>query len=120
MIQDIPSEVGGGIRHDWDMEKGESEPYHPAHIESGSRLAGVTGAEQATVNSSHHQSILETGRNLKIVARAPDGVVEAVEWTGDSNWVMGVQWHPERMVETDAFAQALFRELLASASGLYS
>ena len=115
LVQDIPSEVTRRIRHDWDIEKGESEPYHPAHIDKESRLASVAGAAEVTVNSSHHQSILEPGRNLKIVARAPDGVVEAVEWTGDSTWVMGVQWHPERMVETDPFAQALFRKLLASA-----
>jgi len=116
LIQDIPSSVGTGIRHDWDDEKGEPEPYHPARIEGDSRLASIAGTAEATVNSSHHQSILEPGRNLKIVARASDGVIEAVEWTGDSNWVTGVQWHPERMVETDAFAQALFRELLATAS----
>jgi gamma-glutamyl-gamma-aminobutyrate hydrolase PuuD len=40
--------------------------------------------------------------------------VEAVEWTGDSNWVVGVQWHPERM-PVDALTQALFRDLLSAA-----
>jgi gamma-glutamyl-gamma-aminobutyrate hydrolase PuuD len=39
-------------------------------------------------------------------------VVEAVEWTGDSNWVTGVQWHPERMAETDALSQRLFGALI--------
>jgi putative glutamine amidotransferase len=50
-----------------------------------------------------------------VVAHAPDGVIEAVEWTGDTNWVTGVQWHPERMAGTDALAQALFRDLVAAA-----
>jgi putative glutamine amidotransferase len=72
------------------------------------------GAAQAEINSSHHQSVLEPGRGLRVTARAPDGVIEAVEWTADENWVVGVQWHPERMPE-DALAQALFRDLLAAA-----
>ncbi len=67
------------------------------------------------MNSSHHQSVLEAGRGLRIVARAADGVIEGVEWTGDANWVTGVQWHPERMAETDSLAKILFRDLVAAA-----
>jgi len=115
LLQDIPSDVGTGIRHDWDDEKGEPEPFHPSRIEKDSYLARIAGAPEVNVNSSHHQSILEPGRNLKVVARSSDGIIEAVEWTGDSNWIKGVQWHPERMVQKDAFAQNLFRELLAAA-----
>src|SRR5487761_1300240 len=62
---------------------------------------------EVKTTSSHHQSIREPGRNLRVVGRAPDGVVEAVEWTGDSNWVIGVQWHPERMTK-DALAKLFF------------
>jgi len=43
-------------------------------------------------------------------------VVEAVEWTGDANWVIGVQWHPERM-GGDPLADRLFSELVAAAKG---
>ena len=51
-----------------------------------------------------------------VVAHAPDGVIEAVEWTGDANWIVGVQWHPERMVAEDELARSLFRELAAAAA----
>jgi putative glutamine amidotransferase len=78
-------------------------------------LATIAGGTEAVVNSSHHQSVLQPGRNLRVVARSEDQVIEAVEWTGDSNWVMGVQWHPERMVEKDALAQSLFRTLVRAA-----
>jgi len=115
LLQDIPSELQTSTTHDWDKERGEPEPIHSARIESGSRLAQLAGAREVIVNSSHHQSVLEPGRDLRIVARAPDGVIEAVEWTGDSNWVIGVQWHPERMASGDAVAQTLFRELIAAA-----
>ncbi|MGH9744550.1 MAG: gamma-glutamyl-gamma-aminobutyrate hydrolase family protein [Candidatus Acidiferrales bacterium] len=116
LIQDIPSELHTPIQHPWsNRDKGALEPFHSAKIDSGSRLRELAGADEVRVNSSHHQSVLEPGRNLRVVARSADGVVEAVEWTGDSNWVTGVQWHPERMVESDSLAQRLFSGLVAAA-----
>jgi putative glutamine amidotransferase len=113
LIQDIPSDIQTPIQHPWsNRDKGAPEPFHVAKIESGSRLRDLAGADEVGVNSSHHQSILDPGRSLRIAARAPDGVVEAVEWTGDSNWVTGVQWHPERMSESDLLAQRLFGNLI--------
>jgi putative glutamine amidotransferase len=107
--------VGTSVEHEWENEKGAPETFHRIRIDPDSQLARIAGANEAEVNSSHHQSILEPGRDLRVVARAHDQVIEAVEWTGDSNWVMGVQWHPERMVEEDALAQSLFRTLVAIA-----
>jgi putative glutamine amidotransferase len=116
LIQDIPSEVPTEIQHPWTgRDQGVPEPFHAVRFEPGSRLAQSVGAPEATVNSSHHQSVLKTGRGLRIVARAADGVIEGVEWTGDANWVTGVQWHPERMAETDLLAKVLFRDLVAAA-----
>jgi putative glutamine amidotransferase len=116
LIQDIPNEVPSAIYHDWECDKGEPETFHTVHIEPGSRLAQFAEASEAVVNSSHHQSIQKVGRQLRVTSRAHDGVIEAVEWTGDSNWITGVQWHPERMVGTDALARALFRGLVAAAA----
>ncbi len=116
LVQDIPSDLRTAIAHDFDDDKGEPEAFHPARIEPGSHLAELAGPNEAVVNSSHHQSVKDLGRGLRIAARAPDGVIEAVEWTGDSNWVMGVQWHPERMAGTDALAQSLFRGLVGAAA----
>jgi putative glutamine amidotransferase len=116
LIQDIPSELGTEIQHPWaGRDQGAPEPFHTAHFEPGSRLAQSASLKEAIVNSSHHQSILEPGRGLRVVARAADGVIEGVEWTGDTNWVTGVQWHPERMVDRDSLAQILFRDLVARA-----
>jgi len=116
LVQDVPSEIGTQVKHPWTgQEQGAPEPHHEVRLEPGSRLARLAGSEEADVNSSHHQSIRAPGRGLRVAAHAPDGVIEAVEWTGDSNWVTGVQWHPERTVQTDRFAQSLFRELVAAA-----
>jgi putative glutamine amidotransferase len=84
-------------------------------LESGSRLATIAGGTQAVITSSHHQAIREPGKDLRITSRASDGTIEGVEWTGDSNWVTGVQWHPERMLG-DAFSERLFREFVSAAA----
>jgi putative glutamine amidotransferase len=115
LVQDIPSAIHTEIGHAWSGHEGP-EPHHDVTIDAGSRLAQLAGATKARVNSSHHQSVLQPGTNLRVVARAPDGVIEAVEWTGDANWIVGVQWHPERMVASDELAQSLFRELAAAAA----
>jgi putative glutamine amidotransferase len=116
LIQDIPSEWKTTIVHSWDRAKGAPEPHHPIRIEPNSRLTQLGGAAETTVNSSHHQSILEVGHGLRVIARAPDGIIEAVEWTGAADWVTGVQWHPERMPD-HALSAALFRELVGVARG---
>lgn len=114
--QDPSTEIRTSITHPTNEQNGGTETTfrHEIEIEPGTRLAQLAGGTSAQVNSSHHQAIREPGRNLRVVAHAKDGVIEAVEWTGDSNWVTGVQWHPERM-PCDPLAEALFSELLAAA-----
>jgi len=116
LIQDLRSEMDTKIAHrrkDLTPEPPE-DPRHMARFEPGSRLAALAGGAAAQINSSHHQSIEQPGRQLKITGRAPDGIVESVEWTGDKNWVTGVQWHPERMTG-DPLAERLFIELTEAA-----
>lgn len=114
--EDAASELTTDIPHA-ECEQKDKNFCHPVKFVAGSRIAEIAGVLEAKINSSHHQAIREAGRNLRIVGHAPDGVIEAVEWTGDGNWVTGVQWHPERMRE-DALAKALFRELVAAARGV--
>jgi putative glutamine amidotransferase len=118
LVQDIPTELGTTICHSPEEDEfpdGTETPdiVHGAQFDPG-RVLKLSGEPRAEVNSSHHQSVLEPGRGLRVTARSADGVIEAVEWTVDENWVVGVQWHPERMPE-DALAQALFRDLLSAA-----
>jgi putative glutamine amidotransferase len=116
LIQDLRSETDTKIAHrrkDLTPEPPD-DPQHAARFEAGSRLAALAGAPYAKVNSSHHQSIERPGRQLKVTGRAPDGIVESVEWTGDATWVTGVQWHPERMAG-DPLAERLFSELTEAA-----
>lgn len=115
LVQDIPAEKPGSGQHGAtdltpDAAKGDLE--HQARFAAGSRLAELARASEARVNSSHHQSIDRPGKGLRVTATAPgDGIVEGVEWNGDSNWVVGVQWHPERMAG-DGFSERLFADFV--------
>jgi putative glutamine amidotransferase len=118
LIQDLRTETGTNLAHrkkDIEPEPPE-DPRHEVRFTPESRLAKLSGSTQAVVNSSHHQSVAMPGRQLRITAQASDGVVEGVEWTGDATWVVGVQWHPERM-SGDALADRLFSELVEAARG---
>jgi len=68
---------------------------HMVSVESGSTLDEIYGAVELRVNSSHHQAVNQVGKRLRIGAKAPDGVIEAIETTDDSWFCIGVQWHPE-------------------------
>jgi putative glutamine amidotransferase len=115
LVQDIPSEVQTEIQHAWrGREQGEPEPFHSVTVESASRVELASENQGGNVNSSHHQAIRDVGRGLRVTAHASDGIIEAVEWIGDSTWITGVQWHPERMTR-DAFAQRLFKDFVVAA-----
>jgi putative glutamine amidotransferase len=85
------------------------EPTHDVRIEGSSRLARIAGGRTLAVNSFHHQAVDRLGEGLRIVGRAADGTVEAIEGAG---FVLGVQWH----AETLAAHLPLFEALVAAAS----
>jgi putative glutamine amidotransferase len=124
LVQDIPSEIAAPLEHPWTgREQGRPEPHHDVRIVPGSLLERLAGTLEAEINSSHHQSVREPGKGLRVAARASDGVVEAVEWTGE-DWILGVQWHPERQwpqasspaaPAAVALARALFEGLVRAA-----
>ncbi len=118
LIQDLHTETGTTVPHRKKDIRPEppNDPVHEVRFTVESQIAKLAGSTEAVVNSSHHQSVAIPGRQLRITAQAPDGIVEAVEWTGDANWVIGVQWHPERM-DGDTLAGRLFSELVTVARG---
>ena len=79
--------------------------FHLADLEPGSRIARVLGSDRAIINSSHSNRSFEMGKDLKVTARAPDGVIEAFEH--ESLPVMAFQFHPERMAFDARFIELL-------------
>jgi putative glutamine amidotransferase len=104
LIQDIPSQVGTTVKH---------RGYHNVNIVPKSSLAKILGEGRAYVYSNHHQAVKDLGKNLKIIARSEDGVVEALERT-DGKFGLFVQWHPE---ESDDLEQrnAIYGALVRAA-----
>lgn len=105
LYQDIESQVGGALGH---YQK--APRWHPVHTISLSRetrLAEIIGSSRMSVNSLHHQAVRELGKGMVVAARAPDGIVEAIE-RPDAPFVIGVQWHPENMVKTSPPMHDLF------------
>jgi len=114
LVQDIASELGRDILHEWDRKSGAPEPHHAIRIEPETELGRLAGTRDAQVNSSHHQAVQRWGRGLRIGAQSSDAVIEAVELAAPGHWVLGVQWHPERAPE-DKLTQALFGALVGAA-----
>jgi putative glutamine amidotransferase len=90
IIQHLPDKVGAAGVH------GENAPaVHAVAVGPGSLLARIVGPGELTVNSRHHQAVREPGRGMRVVARAADGVIEAIEDPSPGRFFLGVQWHPE-------------------------
>ncbi len=112
VYQDINSQVGGVLQH-----RQTSPRWHPAHtisVTRDTRLLRILGSSRIGVNSVHHQSVRDLGSGLVVSARAPDGVIEAIE-SRDASFVVGVQWHPENMAKSSPPMRALFEAFMEAA-----
>ena len=90
-------------------------PVHPVDVEPGSMLAGHLG-ERYVVDSYHHQAIRDLGRGLRAVARAPHGVIEAVEIPEAAAFVLGVQWELHEEWQDDDRMLRIWRTFVEAAS----
>jgi len=110
LIQDIPSEVTGGLEHHSRRERWERA--HSVQVLEGTRLREILKRGTVSVNSSHHQAIAQVGSKLVVSARsAGDQLVEAVEMP-DRRFALGVQWHPEAVWNQEDGFQPLFTALV--------
>jgi putative glutamine amidotransferase len=83
--------------------RGEGEGRrHPIRVEPRTLLQSIANTPAGNTNTSHHQAVEKLGTGLRIAARSDDGIIEALEWEDSSNrpFLMLVQWHPERMKDT--------------------
>jgi putative glutamine amidotransferase len=81
---------------------------HPVHVAKGTCLAGILGAGPVQVNSLHRQAISALAPGLAVEALADDGTIEAVSVIGARGFAIGVQWHPEYWVRSDAASARIF------------
>lgn len=104
-------------RLDHDRDRPRAEPVHNLHVKEGSLFEEMMGAVQVPINSHHHQGLDGAAGPLEEVAWAEDRVLEAVV-SREHSWVVGVQWHPEAMADTDPHQRKLF-DRFVEASEVY-
>lgn len=102
--------LGGTLTQHLDDDGMHRDAIHRVELEPGSRLARVMGAHAVDVSSYHHQSVDRLAPGLRVVGRAADGCIEALEHVEAP--VLAVQWHPEDDAHLAAAQQALFDDLV--------
>jgi putative glutamine amidotransferase len=96
LIQHIPDVVESDIAHE--QPNPRHEAGHKVQVVEGTQLAAlVGGAGEIAVNSAHHQAVERPANGVVVNARAPDGVIEGIEYPAHP-FCIGVQWHPEFFV----------------------
>jgi putative glutamine amidotransferase len=81
-------------------------------VDAGTLLAKVVGSPRVVASCHHHQAVDRVGTGLRVVAKADDGIVEALELDHTAGWLVAVQWHPEDTAEFDPAQQRLFDALV--------
>lgn len=112
LYQDIPTEVETREIHR--QEAPYDVPVHRVALESGTPLAELLQKEEIAVNSCHHQAVKTVAPGLRVMAKAPDGIVEAVYMPGRP-FVWAVQWHPEFFKGTDENNNRIFEAFVKAA-----
>lgn len=124
LVQDIADHFGCPAERHQHGSAGEPGELHQVTLAPGSRLAAMLGPGPVPVNTRHHQAVRRLASSLRASAWDPatsdgDGpMVEGIEAEDPARWAVGVQWHPENLVDRDdpagAAARALFAGFLRS------
>ena len=112
LFQDIGREVAGAKEHAQAHDR--TQPQHPVDVKDGTLLAEAVGRGQLMVNSTHHQAVRTCAPGAVVSALAPDGVVEAIESTTHA-FALGVQWHPELMLQSVPGHLGIYKVLVTRA-----
>ncbi len=118
LYQDVGAQHPDAIKHDHFPTAGRrrDELAHEVRLTPGSRLQRLLGVDSLAVNSMHHQGIAKLAPGLVPVATSPDGLIEGVE-TSNGHFLIGVQWHPEDLVDVDSRMQRIFQAFIEAARG---
>ena len=91
--------------------------FHPIIVEKDSLLSKlIPNKEKLNVNSFHHQAVKALGKGLKIDAKAEDGIIEAISYDGNDQWILGLQSHPEQLIRKNDEFKVLFIEFVKQAN----
>lgn len=107
LFTDIPTDVDISVIHR--CPEGSKECLHNVSVEKTSMLFKITQQNAGMVNSYHHQAVEKIAPGIKIAAYSDNGVPEAIEtdFTRINSFLMGVQWHPERLLQNPSLSKPL-------------
>ena len=112
IYQDISSQTSSRFPIAHQQPFAYTVPSHHAKVTKDSLLSAVIGGQQELeVNSMHHQACRQAAPCLTASAYAPDGLIEALEMP-DYPYLLGVQWHPEYLWQTDKGAANIFKSFI--------
>jgi putative glutamine amidotransferase len=112
--EDIPSMIPDAMNHDTLKTHPRSHLAHTVELQPGSLVARQLNTTSTGVNSFHHQAVKDEAPELVTTACSPDGLIEAVE-VPDHPFALGVQWHPEQLVNDYPDMLGLFKGLVEAA-----
>lgn len=113
LYQDLLEQEATEFNHSQSDIFPDDERCHMANISSTSKLYDVFQVKKIAVNSFHHQGIKKVGENLIVTMMSEDNIIEAIEMNGD-RFVVGVQWHPEKLLEKHTEYLKLFKSFIDS------
>jgi putative glutamine amidotransferase len=94
-----------------------TKPVHSINVVENSYLSNMfPNKDKLMVNSYHHQAIKDLGQGLEIDAKADDGIIESIHYGNKSQWIFGVQFHPEQLSRANDEFLAIFSEFIKQAN----
>ena len=108
----VAQDIGGIATIKHSQEADRSEPTHRVSVAEDSIIYHIYKCNHLLVNSFHHQAVSDPGDKFRVVATAPDGIIEAME-SSEYKPILGVQWHPECLDD----GLPLFQWLVSEAKG---
>jgi putative glutamine amidotransferase len=114
---DVPQDHGTGVTHQC---ADYLNCFHAVHTADSSLLKGISGADSATVTTNHHQAVRVLARGLRANAYSADTLTEGIEWAEPENrpFLLGVQWHPERMDVTNPLSGPLAKAFIKACKSI--
>ncbi len=112
LFTDIPQDVGTKVIHRCDDYL---SCFHTVVVAKGSLLDSIARADSGALTTNHHQAVRMLARGLKANAWSADSLIEGIEWADPANkpFMIGVQWHPERMDDASPLSGPLVRRFVA-------
>lgn len=107
LSSDIVTRTGTAVPHN------APGTFHPVLLEKGSRLRKLFGRSAFEVNSRHREAVIAPGARIEVAARAPDGVIEAIE-IPSYPFAVGLQWHQGNFIGTSHPGNKIFSAFVAA------